>query len=415
MWFHFRLGNPAVECHIFGVRVVVTSGLSLNMLSLIRESKRESTKTAADIDCESSIRRHRITRSRVACGIGLASCTAAMLALSIGCSTSSDAGKRSEDDPYKTLNQTNRANEAAARRGSAGTNTASPDTRSVALVAGDPIAWSELSPLLCEAAGGMILEEAALDRLLAKELKSRGLTISDNAVAAERQILEQTLAASGASSGEQTSDIVNRLRTSRGLGDARFAALLRRNAGLRAMVRDDVRVSATDLEIAYQIRYGVRYRTRLILVRSELDAANALARLAGKDGRPPESFAAVAADMSIDPSASRGGAIGLVSPFDPSFPEAVRGMVASLTPSTYSTPLALQQGFAVVTVDEVVPPQTSVTPASVSASLESEVRLVREQAEMTRLATRLLSSISVTPLDPSLNWGWNAWRSQNRQ
>lgn len=332
-----------------------------------------------------------------------------------GCSSGNSAAIRSES-PFAGVDRTaaqTRAGANASRDASA--SRPSAESPHVALIGGEPITLAELLPALEEAAGGMILEEAALDRLVARELASRSRGITDADIRAERAILAQTLQRGITSSEDQTTDVVERLRTTRGLGDARFAALLRRNAGLRELVRADVTVSEVDLEIAYQIRYGVRYQTRLILVRSELDAAAARSRLLGRDGKPPEAFSSVASQLSIDPSSARGGTIGLVSPVDPSYPEAVRRVVASLGVGAISETIAIDQGFAILTVERVVPAESGVTPASVAAELEREVRLVREQNEMARLASRLLGSISVTPLDASLNWGWKAWRSENRQ
>ncbi len=332
----------------------------------------------------------------------------------VGCSSGGNSGtsERSYDAIDRTASKTRDEANAASR---SAVSQPMSDARHVALIGGEPISLAELLPALEEAAGGMILEEAALDRVVSREAAARNLSITAAEIEQERTILEQTLARGITSTSDQTTDLIGRLRTTRGLGEARFGALLRRNAGLRALVRNDVRVSETDLEIAYQIRYGVKYRTRLILVRSELDAAAARARLLGRDGKPAEAFSSVASQVSIDPSAARGGTIGAVSPVDPSYPEAVRRVVSSLASGTVSEPIALEQGFAVVIVDGVVPADAGVNPASVSGELEREIRVVREQAEMARLASRLLGSISVTPLDPSLNWGWKSWRGENRQ
>lgn len=337
---------------------------------------------------------------------------AALLFVAVWSCGCSGPGRADATDPYAGVDRAARENRAAAAAAGAPESEPRRD-RQVALIGGDPVWASELMPALQEAAGGMILEEAALDRQIARELAQRGVTIDEQAVENERGVLQQTLARGISGSNDQTSDLISRLRATRGLGDTRFAALLRRNAGLRALVRDGVHVSATDLEIAYQIRYGTRYRTRLILVRSELDAASARSRLLGKDGSPPEAFSSVAAQVSTDPSSERGGAIGVVSPVDPSYPEALRRVVATLAPGSISDPIALEQGFAIITVDSVVPAERSVSPEAVSAELEREVRLVREQAEMAKLASRLLGSISVSPLDASLNWGWRAWREQS--
>lgn len=293
-----------------------------------------------------------------------------------------------------------------------GASTRSPAT-GVALIAGEPIGWDELTPALAEAAGGIVLEEAALERLLLRELKTRSLAIADSDVEHEKLMLVESLGRGIAMPGEQTGEIIERVRRARGLGDVRFAGLMRRNAMLRRLVRDEVQVTPADLQTAHAIRYGQRYRCRIIVVRSEPEAAEILARLRGKDGKAPEPFPSLAAQRSIDPSASRGGEIGVISAADPSYPLAVRDAVVALSPGAFSTPISLEQGYAVLSVDEVLP-ATSTAIESVSADLEREIRIVREKTEMNKLAERLLRSVSVTPLDASLNWGWKSWQSQGR-
>jgi len=254
-----------------------------------------------------------------------------------------------------------------------------------------------------------VLEELALARLVAKELALRSMSIDEAAVERERAVLLATMTRGVVTSSEQATEVVERVRRSRGLGEKRFRALLVRNAALRALVKDEVQVSPTDLDIAYQIRHGERFRTRLILTQTEREAAAAVARLKGTDGKPPEAFASVAAQLSTDASSGRGGMIGLVSAADPSYPDAVRRAVINVQPGSFSEPIALDQGYAIIGVDEVVP-ATGAVYADVSAGLEKEVREVREQVAMNKLAQRLLRSITVTPLDGSLNWGWKAWR-----
>lgn len=330
-----------------------------------------------------------------------------------GCSGSSDQSGRNPPSTWKALDETNRATRAEIRTNPDTAGTSRSLGGGVALIAGEPIGWDELTPALAEAAGGIVLEEAALERLLLRELKTRSVSVSSADVEREQQMLLESLGRGIALPGEQTSEIIERIRRTRGLGGVRFAGLMRRNAMLRRLVRDQVQVTPADIQTAHTIRYGQRYRARIIVVRSEPEAAEILARLRGKDGKAPEQFAAVAAQRSIDPSASRGGEIGIVSAADPGYPIAVRDAVVALSPGAFSTPISLEQGYAVLSVDEVIP-STSTSIDSVSTELEREVRIVREKTEMNKLAERLLRSVTVTPLDGSLNWGWKSWQSQGR-
>ncbi|MBC7772323.1 MAG: peptidylprolyl isomerase [Pyrinomonadaceae bacterium] len=333
-----------------------------------------------------------------------------------GCAGADDQSRKNSPPTWNKLDDTNRATRAEIRPGLPRTDTTG-DARArdtgVALIGGEPVGWNELTPSLAEAAGGIVLEEAALERVLTRELKNRTLTIADSDIEHEKQMLVDSLGRGIALAGEQTSEIIDRIRRTRGLGEVRFAGLMRRNAMLRRLVRDDVQITPADIQTAHAIRYGQRYRARLILVRSEPEAAEILARLRGKDARAPEQFASVAAQRSIDPSAARGGEIGTVSAADPSYPLAVREAVVALSPGAFSAPVALEQGYAILSVDEVIP-ATSTSIDLVSADLERDIRVVREKSEMNKLAERLLRSVTVTPLDGSLNWGWNSWQNQGK-
>jgi hypothetical protein len=287
------------------------------------------------------------------------------------------------------------------------------DRHPPAMLNGEPIAWSALTPALAEAAGGAILEETCLDRLLDREMALRTLTLDAGALDAEKALLVESLVRDAGAPADQAATLIDSLRRSRGLGEARFGALLQRNACLRRLVRDEVRVTPDDLQQAYQIRYGPRFRVRLIIVRTEREAAAARERVVGSGANAPEPFAEVAQAVSADPSAARGGLIAPISPADPSYPEAVRNVLPGLGAGEVSPVLALDRGYAVLKVEEQIQPSGEDF-STVAPDLEREVRLVRERAQMDRLAGRLLGAASVTAFDPSLDWSWRTRRQPQR-
>ncbi|MCH6551869.1 MAG: hypothetical protein IH804_07640, partial [Planctomycetes bacterium] len=113
------------------------------------------------------------------------------------------------------------------------------DARPAALVDSKAVGWGELRPLLNEAAGAECLQEVILDRVLDTALADAGLMVGPDEVAAEQRQLLETL--------DRDPDVALRLldelRARQGLGRTRFAGLLRRNAALRALVRDQVQVT----------------------------------------------------------------------------------------------------------------------------------------------------------------------------
>lgn len=289
--------------------------------------------------------------------------------------------------------------------------------RPVAVIGERTIGWSELAPLLAESSGAQILEEYALGQVLKEECAKRSITITRDQIAAERSLLTDMLAKAARAPASEGEGLLAKVRRTRGLGELRFKGLLERNAALRAMVRagvGDAPISITDDDIAtaYELKYGARVRARLILVSTQEAATAAAAKL--KAGTP---FAEVAGEVSLDPSAARGGLLDPFSLTDTSYPVAVRKTLLSIQPGETSEPLGVtwggtsdtpnQPGFAIVKLEENIPAAATAPSKDAAAKdLELEVRTVRERAAMDKLAKKLLRTIGISAMDPSLNWSW---------
>lgn len=270
---------------------------------------------------------------------------------------------------------------------------------------GRPIYWSDLRPALSEAAGGIALEEAILDRLLAREAESIGVAITPADIDREQTLLLDSFRQSGlASTTDEAAGLLRSIRRERGLGESRYASLLRRNAILRAIVAPRVVVTPDALNQAYEYRFGERYRARLIVVPSLAAATEALRRL-----ERGEDFSSLAAEVSIDSSAERGGVLEPISPADPAYPLAVRSALRALSPGGITSPIAVDRGYAVLRLDAVLP-ASSPPPArpTVEAMLELEVRLQQERLLMNQLVRSLLERARVTVLDRVLDEVWRA-------
>jgi len=283
--------------------------------------------------------------------------------------------------------------------------------RPAASVDGAPITWDNLRPALVEAAGAVALEEAALDALLSRELASRGLRWADLDTAHERAVLVEHLADSaGAHTVNETpadrgERLLAQLRAARGLGESRFAGLLRRNAALRALVRDDVTLNESIIRQTYELRYGPRIPARIIVVDTVDDAAQVLDRL---DAGEP--FGEVAALLSTDQSASRGGLLEPISPADPTYPATIRDTLRTLDPGARSNPVALERGVAILLrerdAENARPPAPSIEEAR--PGLRREARLRQERILMGEKARELLERARVTAFDPALNRAWKS-------
>ncbi|MBL8744886.1 MAG: peptidylprolyl isomerase [Phycisphaerae bacterium] len=295
------------------------------------------------------------------------------------------------------------AERSVTKTDSPASSQAIPPPRPVAVIDGRSITIDQLRPALIEAAGATVLEETLLDELLAREAAARSIAITSANIDAERARLLETFAGAGiARSDDEAARLLQSIRAARGLGEKRFSALLRRNATLRALVAPEVLVTEAGIDHARELRFGERRRARLIVTPTANAATNALARL-----NSGEDFTALAAEVSTDRSAERGGILEPISTADPEYPAAIRAALRNLKPGETSQPVAIDQGYALLRLDEIIPPSPSAAdPDTIRPLLERDVRTQQERILMNQLARRLLDAASITIMDRALDEAW---------
>lgn len=272
-----------------------------------------------------------------------------------------------------------------------------PGERPAAIVGGEPIGWDGLHPYLSEAAGAIALEELALDVLLAKECAARGVVIGEAEIDAERRMLETALASGDVG---ESARVVAQVRRARGLGPARWEGLLRRNAMLRSLVRGEVSAGEVDVAREYALRHGPRVRALLLTTRTAGEANAAAGRIASG-----ELFSRVAAEVSTDASAARGGVIEPINLEDPTYPEALRRALASCADGGVTAVIALEGGYAVLRREGALGGDGPGLEA-VRSEMEGFARQRQERALMGALARRTLEGARVGALDSGLRWSW---------
>ncbi len=276
-----------------------------------------------------------------------------------------------------------------------------------ALINDRPVTWDDLRPFLAEAAGGAALEEIVLDRMLDRELEAAGLAVTPDDIARERSMLAEAVARDARADPNDAERLLEGIRRSRGLGDARFAAQLARTARLRKLVAASVTVGDEEVRTAYEMRHGRACVTRVIVVESEREAT----RLWSDLNRSPDNltgrFSDAAVKFSRDPSAPRGGLLGPVSPLDPTYPAVIRTAIDALKPGTMSPVIGVDKGFAIALVQERIEPD-GVTLEEAAPALRDQLTGRRERLAMDELARRLLASARVGVMDPHLRWSWEA-------
>jgi len=298
---------------------------------------------------------------------------------------------------------------AAAASGADSKSTAaggdSPATRVVGYLDGRPISHNDLQAALYEAAGGQVLAELILDRRIAKRLADSGATLSDSQVEGEKAALLNNL---DPRDPDNAVRLMSELRRRRGLGEDRFAQLLKRNAGMRLIVQNEITITEDQLKQAYDIEYGPRFETRLITVENLGLASEIVRRARGEfpaPGSPAESFIDLAVRHSTDSSRAQGGLLAPVSPADPTWPDGVRKAVAILEEGKVSEPIAIEKGFAILKLEQKLPAKP-IQLEAVRTELTSRVRRNAERIAMQRLARTMLNEVELIVADRTLRESW---------
>jgi hypothetical protein len=282
-------------------------------------------------------------------------------------------------------------------------------SNTVALVGGEPVGWSDLSPLVAEAAGGAVLEEVAIDRQLVRELRALGIEITGDDLLAERRLLLENLGHQASMNENEVAQTIERVRTSRGLGPRRFNALLWRNAGLRKLVIHESNLDATPDEVrqAIAVRFGERARVRIITVDSERQASEIRSRLISAEGSEVlgARFIEEASRQSTDVSAARGGLIESMSLSDPAFPAVLRELAGRMSAGEVSPVIALERGFALILLIDKV--HSEAPPAGEEDLARHQLRVRKQRIAMESLARDLVRRAAVIVTDESLRWSWS--------
>lgn len=325
-----------------------------------------------------------------------------LLACSVtGCGTSSKRSAQTND--ADTTHQTSdAANTVPPAPGiTPGTSTGKP----LAYLDGQPISGSALLVPLLESSGGQILSELVVGKALARRLAEAGITLTPAMIENEKTILLKSLDPDA----DQAQRLVNELRKQRGLGSVRWEQFLARQAGLRALVKDQATVSDAALKQEFALVYGSRFEARLIVVPTLVKASEL-----AKRARAGESFIDLAIAHSSDESRAQGGMLPSVSLVDATFPAAVRSALAALSPGDVSDPVSLEQGFALLKLERKIDAQ-QVQFDDVKAGLSERVRLNAERLLMLRLARTMLKEAQIVVMDESLRRSWDQQRRESSE
>jgi parvulin-like peptidyl-prolyl isomerase len=275
-----------------------------------------------------------------------------------------------------------------------------------AYIDGNVVTRDEIYQRMLPEHGGDVLAEIVLDRAVTRRLAQEDIGLTESDLNAERDLLLASLD----TDPDQAARLLQTMRDRRGMNGRRFDATLKRNAGLRALVRSDIDVNEAAIRQAYAFRFGPRYRVRLI-VTDDLDTLNAVRRQALQG----TSFTDLAIEHSTDASASQGGLLSPISPADSTYPKAIRDALPKLgtqRPIDRVSPvIALDAEYALLYLEETITPQDTPEIDAVRAELTEAVRGEVELIRMRQLARSLIEQADVVTLDPVLEQSWQRQKS----
>ena len=278
-----------------------------------------------------------------------------------------------------------------------------PDQQIVALLDRSPITRDQLDDDLSERAGRQALTDLILDRLLETQLHNRGIELSAADLAFEESLFVRTIDAIGPNA--PASLLLRQIQIAQGLGPHRYPRLIRRNAMLRRLVRDNAKPTEPEYQLAERIAFGQRYQVRLLVCADRASAIAIRSELSALTGDALRwTFAQHCMTSSIHPSAPRGGLIAEMSPDDPTYPITLAEALRSTEPGELSPIISLPEGYALVLVESLIPASTP-SPEQIN-TVRTQLELRKARVEMERLAHRLIKEAQVLVTDRALNWTW---------
>jgi parvulin-like peptidyl-prolyl isomerase len=298
-----------------------------------------------------------------------------------------------------------------ARPGEDGVFAAKSDQSTNKLVAevdGTAVHVEDLWPGIAEGGGAAALEEWVLDRGLARLAGARNVEFNAEGAERERKLLISAIAGEIGGDESLSDQALARVRAARGLGPRRFAALLKRTALMRALVRSEVAVSEEEIAAEVELAVGSKVTAVVAMFGTEKEAAVVRAGLEADASERIARLSALARARSIDPSARDGGVVGPVHPRDPRVPGSLRTVMEGLAIGELSPVIATDGGYVVMMIESRT--ERMAPTAAVDEGARQAVVARQERVAMDRLARGVLAGASVNVIDESLRWSWQRTR-----
>lgn len=278
------------------------------------------------------------------------------------------------------------------------------DGDAVAVVNGHPIARVDLFDALIDAYGVQVLQQLIVLDLARQETARRKIRVTSGDVEREFQESVERIAQEAGldprrSSEAQRMKALETLLEQKSISMAEFRLSMARNAHLRKLVEQDLRLDEPTLREEFSRTYGERVLVRHIQV--SFDDGRTLNEVVTHLSRG-EDFAELARRLSQNADTAPRG--GLMEPFgfdDESIPAALRDGAFALRPGEISTPIRAGQMMHVLKLERRIPPD-NVRFEDVRDEVERNMRERALPRRMADLAGELFRQARIQVIDPRL-------------
>lgn len=281
------------------------------------------------------------------------------------------------------------------------------DGDGVAVVAGRVITRTRLTDLLMEAHGLAMLQQLTLLELAKAETERRGIKVSQAEVEAEFERALTELATDPQLDRDARVKALKTVAANNGVTMPEFMIGMERNAHLRKLVAQDVKVNEQTLREEFARTFGERVVVRHIQL-TDLRKANTVLNELGR-GRD---FAELAREFSEYPlSAERGGQLDPFTFDDDKLPGALREAAFLLKKGEVSPIVKTGEYYQIIKLEERLPPE-NVKFEEVRGQVEARLRGRVEQQQMDAKLKELFQPSKVRVLDGRLRKQYEEFLNQ---
>lgn len=291
----------------------------------------------------------------------------------------------------------------AARKPSGGPSVAPVSGQPIASVDDRPLARADFLELLLRSHGPALLEQLIVLRVAEQIAAERGLEVTQADIDAEydrglRRLTDPLSAITGQAYDRLAAEeILARLLDDRQVSRGEYLLAIRRNAFLRRLALDELRINEADLRDEYNRVFGERVEVRHIQLSSPVEVERVREAL-----RAGEDFGELARRLSLNSA----GAMkqGLLEPFsrqDESVPEPFREAAFRVAPGEISPSFRIGSWYHLLRVERRIPAESPPWEI-VRDSLERRLQERLVEPKLAQLHERLFREARVRIDDPVL-------------